>query len=122
MLTKELEKIVALLETLRVYPVDMEFDLNKIIREKLSAGGIEFTTEAKLGPRNRIDLLSKAGAGVAIKKGKPQRKQVFKQVERYCRSPKVKALVLVVERNLRYHPEGDVNGKLVRYVALRPVS
>ncbi|MHB1419324.1 MAG: hypothetical protein ACYCX4_06990 [Bacillota bacterium] len=95
-----MERIITALSGLRVPVVLEEYDLQKMVAETLAKAHISYEKEYQLGPRNRIDFLTDSGIGIEIKKGKPNKSQVIKQIQRYAASSEVKAIICVVERNL----------------------
>lgn len=111
------EEVVAALERLRVQLVGRETQIHAEIRRAFTGAGIPFEAEAELGPGARVDFLVRGGIAVEVKKGKPNAARLAKQAERYAAFNNVRALVLVVERNVQEYPR-TANGKPVRYVAL----
>ncbi|MHB1420744.1 MAG: hypothetical protein ACYCX4_14385 [Bacillota bacterium] len=95
-----MQRIINALSQLRIPVVLEEYDLQKMVAEELSKAQIGFDKEYRLGPRNRIDFLTDDGIGIEIKKGKPNKTQVTKQLKRYAASKEIKAIICVVERNL----------------------
>lgn len=94
------KRVLKALESIRTSLVIDEYSLQGLIAQKLTQAGISYSKEYRLGPRNRIDFLVEGGIGIEVKKGKPHGRQVIGQLERYTKSPKIIAVVLVVERNL----------------------
>ncbi len=96
----ELERVVQALGSLRVTLSASEYDLHKAIASALETHGIQFHREANLLPGSRIDFLTDGGVGIEVKKGKPVRKALLQQLQRYCASPQITALLVVVERSV----------------------
>lgn len=71
-----------------------ESDLQVVISDRLAAAGIEHVREARLGPGERIDLLTDDGVGVEVKVAGSWT-TVARQLLRYARHDQVRALVLV---------------------------
>ena len=109
-----LPEILAL-KSLRINPAETEHAIHRAIKSVLSENGISFFYERDLAPRCRIDFLTKNGVGIEVKKGKPNSSQVSRQIDRYCSSDDVLAIVLVVERNIWCLPNPP---KPVYYVSL----
>lgn len=86
-------------ETLRISIIAEEYDLQRIIADKLKQHNIPFIKEYRLDPRNRIDFFSN-GIGIEIKKGKPNREKVHQQLYRYTAFEEIQGIVLVIERNV----------------------
>jgi hypothetical protein len=105
------------LGNLRLYSTASENEIHRAIAEKLRAAGIAFKHEARLGKRDRVDFMCAGGIAVEVKRGKPNTYSVDAQIERYCASDEVTALVLVTERGL-CRTTDEANGKPVRVVTL----
>jgi len=96
-----MQKIIEALSSLRINPVNEEFDLQKEIAFVLEKSGINFESECYLGSRNRVDFLTfKDNIAIEVKKGKPNKATVIAQLQRYAAFPRVKGIILVVEKNL----------------------
>ncbi|MBR6808776.1 MAG: ATP-dependent helicase [Clostridia bacterium] len=76
-----------------------EYDLHGLVARALQDGEISFIHEATLAPRCRIDFLCD-DVGVEVKKGKPDREKTIRQMERYARTGKIRALILVSEKSI----------------------
>ena len=110
-----LRRIERALSAIRVPAVPAEYDIHALIAEALAEDGIEFRHEAPLAPRCRIDFLAE-GIGIEVKKGKPVRATVLKQVSRYLACEQVEALVLISEKEV--HLPATVAGKPVKTLSL----
>ena len=105
-----MQEILKTLSRLRINPVNEEYDLQHEINTVLVLAGINHWKEYPLGPRNRVDFLTyNKGIVIEVKKGKPNKAQVIRQLERYASFDKVKGIILVVEKNLDIPRE--INGK-----------
>ena len=110
-----IEDITRTLSELRINPVNEEFDLQRDIALLLISHKFSFYKEKTLGPRNRVDFLvsdkiaANEGIAIEVKKGKPNKQQVINQLRRYAAFPRVKGIILVVEKNLDIPKE--INGK-----------
>lgn len=105
-----MQQIIDILKTLRINPINEEYDLQDEIEKLLINAEIHYERECWLGPRNRVDFLTfKDGIAIEVKKGKPNKSQVISQLERYTRFDKVKGIILVVEKNMDAPKE--LNGK-----------
>lgn len=104
-----------LLKNLRVHMVTEEFIIHERIKSLFEEHGIDFRHEVSIGKGNRIDFIVD-GIGVEVKKGKPNRNSVLKQLSRYAESDEIDGLILVIERSMDI-PE-QLNGKECRVVAL----
>lgn len=96
----QVQKIIDVLKNLRVSIVEEELDLQQQIATELQKAGVEFKREYRIGRRNRVDFMVAGGIVLEVKKGKPYIGNVLGQLERYAAFPEVKAIILVVERNL----------------------
>lgn len=101
--------VLQALRKIRINIIFEEFKLQEMIAEKLTEAALDFKKEYRLAPRNRIDFLVEGGIGIEVKKGRPNRTHVQKQLERYAVFNEITAVILVVERNV-YIPD-KVNGK-----------
>lgn len=93
----EEERIITALRSLRVPVQQGEYDLHEQVRQVLEQQGITCIHEAPLAPRCRIDYLC-GSVGIEIKKGKPVRAALIRQLSRYAACPQITALVAVIER------------------------
>ena len=110
-----MQRIEKALSSIRVPAVPGEYDIHAMIAEALAQDGIEFRHEAPLAPRCRIDFLAD-GVGIEVKKGKPARAAIIRQVTRYLECEQVHALVLVCEKEVSL--PGKINGKAIRSLSL----
>jgi len=94
-----MDNIVACLKNLRINVVNEEFDLQKSIAQLLAENNISFQREYRLARGNRVDFFA-AGIVIEVKKGKPNRQQVIRQLERYAEFDEIKGIILVVETKL----------------------
>ena len=103
------------LQGLRVPIQQGEYDLHHLVAEALTAHGIASVHEAPLGPRCRIDLLC-GTVGIEIKRGKPNRTQLLRQLTRYAECEAVSCLIVVAERSVDL--PRTLRGKPVRVLCL----
>ena len=96
-MSNRIAEITQALSRLRVPFCPGEYDLHALVAGALREADISFLHEERLGPRCRIDFLA-GTVGIEVKKGKPERKQLLRQLERYAKSSRIEALVVVVER------------------------
>ncbi len=99
-LTDRVDQVLAALRELRVGVVTEEYRMQELIADTLVRKDIPFQKEYRLASRNRIDFYIEGGIGLEVKKGKPNRTAVTRQLERYASFGKIRALILVVERNV----------------------
>ena len=110
-----MEELLGVLKNLRVHMVTEEFIIHERIKSLLEDQGIPFRHEVSIGKGSRIDFIVD-GIGIEVKKGKPNRNSVLKQLSRYSESDEIDGLILVIERSMDI-PE-QLNGKECRVVAL----
>lgn len=110
-----LDAIYDALTELRVPAVPHEKRIQDDVARLLLAGGYEFAREAAIAPRCRADFLV-GDVLIEIKKGKPDKKTLRAQLERYAESPLVGALLLVVERTA--DAPSELSGKPARTLRL----
>jgi hypothetical protein len=111
------ETIVRVLGDLRLHATSSEQEIHRCIANLLQAAGIAFEHECRLGKGSRVDFLCADGVAIEVKRGKPPTAVVIRQVERYCESDRVRAVILVLERGLIRVPT-RVQWKQVRTVVL----
>lgn len=114
-LESDISAITAALSVLRLPAVAEEYDIHAMVRAALEGAGLDVRHEVKLGAGCRIDFMC-GGVGIEVKKGKPARAALLRQIERYAMSPDVAALVIVAPGDLRL--PRDVGGVPVRCMAL----
>ena len=112
---ESMRRIERALSTIRVPAVPGEYDIHAMIADALEDDGIEFRHEAPIAPRCRIDFLAD-GVGIEVKKGKPARSAVLKQVTRYLDSDQLQALILVSEKEIRL--PAQISGKMIKTLSL----
>ena len=110
------EKVLSALAAIRAPQAQDEYDLHGLTADALQEADILFRHEAPLAPRCRIDFLCDT-VGIEIKRGKPDRIPVEKQLRRYAETGKLTALILLSEKVLPSLP-GFVCGIPVYPVSL----
>ena len=91
-----LNKVLAALRSIRAPVATDEYDLHRIAQEALARNGLAAVHEALLGPRCRIDLLVER-VGIEIKRGKPTRSTLVRQLQRYADTGTLDAIVVLSE-------------------------
>lgn len=104
-----MEQVLSALRELRIGVLPDEFQLQSCIEGVLYSHGIQYQKEYRLAPRNRIDFLLEGGIGLEVKRGKPNKIKVLKQLERYAAFDEIAAMILVVDRTV--HIPTSVLGK-----------
>ena len=93
------EQVLMALTSIRSPQTQDEYDLHGLVAEALQRADIEFRHEAPLAKRCRIDFLCE-NIGVEIKRGRPERVPVERQLRRYAETGKLTALILISEKSL----------------------
>ena len=93
------EQVLAALMAIRAPQAQDEYDLHGLVAQALQEADISFRHEAPLAPRCRIDFLC-GSVGVEIKRGRPDRLPVEKQLRRYAETGKLGAIILLSEKTL----------------------
>ena len=114
-LENDMREILRALSTLRVPAAPEEYDIHALVTAALERAGIAARHEARLCPGCRIDFLC-GYVGIEVKKNRPPRASLMKQIARYAASPDISALILVAPGDLRLPRE--VCGVPVECVAL----
>ena len=92
------QEVLRALSTLRASAMPGEYDLHRLVAEALKAAGLPCIHEYRLAPRRRIDFFLE-GVGVEIKKGRPNARELLKQVERYLACDELKEIVVVTQKD-----------------------
>lgn len=108
---QEMQRIVEVLRSLRIKGLQNEYQLQEAIKQRFDEAGITYTKEYKLAPRNRLDFLVDGAIAVEVKQGKqkPNRTNLTEQIARYASFDVVKAVVVVVDRNVNI--DREIGGK-----------
>ena len=114
-LRAKLTALTRALSPLRIPLTDSEYQLHELIAAALCDGGFAVRHEAVLAPRCRIDFLVD-GVGIEVKRGKPDRRRLIAQCERYLDNEALEALILVVDRAV-FLPD-ELRGKPVVTIGL----
>jgi CRISPR/Cas system-associated exonuclease Cas4 (RecB family) len=99
LINEKMLKIANILKEIRIGVVDEEFDLQKSIANMLDKHDIRYKKEYWLGPWNRVDFIVD-GVVIEVKKGKPNKRKVISQLERYAAFEEVAGVILVIEKNM----------------------
>lgn len=111
----EAERVMEALETIRCPAVCTEAELHGLIAEALDRAGLQACHEVTLAPHCRIDFMA-GGVGLEVKKSRPVRGALHRQLLRYAACPQVEALVVVAPRGVNL-PK-TAGGKRVYMVCL----
>ena len=115
MMDRQIAAICAALASVRMPAQPEEYDIHAAIAAALSARGLSYEHEYKLGPRCRIDF--RVGrVGIEVKKGRPAASELTRQLRRYLASEDLDAAIVVTQRVTRV-PE-SIEGKPVKLISL----
>jgi hypothetical protein len=92
------------------------------VASALEHAGIPYRREVRLGPRMRIDGIAFEDVGVEIKAGKPNATKLGAQLRRYAESGRIKAIVVIVQRNTFTVPDVGIPTRYVSLSALHGVA
>lgn len=106
-------RVLNVLRSLRL-PVAVEVDAQAEIAAALLRSGLPAVREVILDPANRIDLMV-GSIGIEVKV-KGAKRDILRQVQRYCRFDEISELVLVTGVAMGVPPE--INGKRVHVVSI----
>ena len=112
-----MDKVLNILTQLRIGVLPDEYILQNQIASLLQANDILFDKEYKLGRGNRVDFLTADGIAIEVKKGKPNKASVLRQLQRYAEYEEIQGIILVVETSLTV--PHDVAGKPCRALGLQ---
>ena len=113
--THDMDAVVAALASVRMPAQPEEYDIHAAVAGALSAAGLDYEHEYKLGPRRRIDF--RVGrVGIEVKKGRPASAALREQLGKYLQSDALDAVVVVAQRVTAL--PATIGGKPVRLVSL----
>lgn len=110
-----MQHIIDAISNLRAPLQQGEYDLHRLVMDELTAAGVPFAHEVKLGPRCRIDLLC-GGVGIEIKRGLLDKARLLNQLRRYAVCEQIESLILVTEKTVAL--PRTIGGKPVRLICL----
>ena len=101
--------LLSILARLSIGFTHSEYEIQAMLADLLTEHGINHQKEYRLGPRNRIDFYTDQGIGIEVKRGRPNKAQLLRQLERYTSFKEIRAVVLVLDRNVNIPSE--IKGK-----------
>ena len=107
--------ILDILANLRISSVCEEYDIHALIADALAAGGIAFEHEYKLAPHKRAYFFCN-GTVIEVKKGKPARSMLIKQISGYLQCSETVDMIVVTQRHIPL--PAAIAGKPVYQLAL----
>lgn len=94
-----------------------EDDLQRGIDQVLTDRGIPHQREVVLSPKDRIDFMLDGGVGIEVKIG-GSAADLTRQVYRYCREEKIRAVIVVSSRLRLGKLPDEMAGKPVRFLPI----
>lgn len=91
------QEILRALTALRASAMPGEYDLHRMVAEAFKAAGLPCAHEYRLAPHRRIDFFLD-GVGVEIKKGRPNARELLRQVERYLACDELAEIIVVTQK------------------------
>lgn len=76
-----------------------EYSLHTLAMQALQGAGLKAEHEVLVAPRSRVDILSD-GIGIEIKRGRPNKTSLLRQLERYAKSDKILGMLVICEHGL----------------------
>ena len=113
--TAQIALIENALRVLIVPATPGEYDLHALISCALEKAGLSYVHEAKISERCRADFMV-GNICVEVKKSKPDRNTLLKQVTRYLSSSDVHGLLVVSQKNVSL--PNTIMNKPVRVLSL----
>ena len=95
---KSIRTICEALSCIRIKRMMEEIDIQNEIELQFRKSHISYQREIKVAPRCRLDFLV-GDIAVEIKKRRPARGKLVRQIERYASLPIIKGVVIVLEKN-----------------------
>lgn len=95
-----------------------EAELQVAIEKVLIIAGAQFTKEAVLSNKDRVDFLLGSGIGIEVKIG-GSAMQLARQVRRYCESDKITGLLVVVTKSKLLDLPKELNSKPIESYYIR---
>jgi len=111
----ELQSVMDAISIIRCPAVCEEAQLHGMVLAALEKVGFAAQHEATLAPRCRIDILC-GGIGIEIKKSRPQRASLLRQLQRYAACGQIRELLVIAPRGVNLPPQ--IGGKRVTMLAL----
>ncbi len=98
-LSVQLNKLENTLRSIRLSPVTSENELHTHVQKALTDKGFQVEHEAIIAPRSRVDFLV-GRIAIEIKRSRPNKTALLKQLNRYAQSSLVDAIFVITEKSL----------------------
>lgn len=115
MIYEDTARIIAALRHVRAPAMPGEYDIHAMVGAALETADIPCQHEYKLMPRCRVDFLC-GSVGIEVKKGRPDRRALIAQLNRYLTSDDISEIIVVMQRAINL-PD-TINGKRVHVVSI----
>jgi len=94
-----LKNILSVLHTIRLTAIIEEKDIHAAIIKEFQKNNICFQHEHKIGKGRRVDFFCN-GVVIEVKKLRPQKDRLIKQINRYLEIPGVTAVIIVLQKSI----------------------
>ena len=98
----EIQRILDVLNTLRIPPQPEEYEIHEEIARALDAAGISYIHECKLLPGRRIDFAC-GRIGIEVKKSRPIAAKLREQLKRYLEETELESIIVVMQKPCILH-------------------
>jgi len=112
---ENLQNILSALHTIRLNAIIEETEIHDAIIKAFQERNIGHQHEHKLGRGRRVDFYCK-GIVIEVKKQRPQKDRLIKQINRYLETPGVTAVIIVLQKSINIQKK--IQGKPVYIVSL----
>lgn len=104
----DMQRIIGALSNMRAPFASEEMDLHQMSLNALEQAGIACKHEVSVAKGCRVDIVADS-VGIEIKRGRPNKTQLMKQLTRYAASDQISALIILSEQGLTLPKE--IEGK-----------
>ena len=93
----DIENIISALSAIRISAQPEEIEIHSAISRALTAAGIAYEHEFRLGPRKRIDFAC-GTIGIEVKKSRPKASELQAQLKKYLEDTCLTAMIVVLQK------------------------
>ncbi len=111
-----INKILNLLKGAKFPFAIEEYQIHQSIINLFYENNIKFIHEYKIKSNSRIDFFVEDEIGVEVKKGRPNRTNLIKQLTRYSECESICAIIVIVEKSIIL--PSSINGKKIYSINL----
>ncbi|NMD37441.1 MAG: DNA/RNA nuclease SfsA [Christensenellaceae bacterium] len=111
-----INKILGLLKGAKLPFSVEEFQIHQHIIKLFNDNDIKFIHEFKIKGNSRIDFFVEDEIGVEVKKGRPNKTNLIKQLTKYSECENICAIIVIVEKSIAL-PD-SINGKNIYSINL----